>query len=273
MFLRSISGLYSHFEVTETMLRYFIRKVHGRRRLVRPRVIIGVPIGITQVERRAVREPAESAGAREVYFIEEPVAAAIGAGVPVMEPKANMVVDIGGGTTEVAIISLGGIVYCRSVRVAGDRMDEAIVEHIKRTYRLLIGTATAETIKTNIGYAHASDKVDTIEVKGRDLRTGIPKILTMDSEEVREAILEQINTIVRTVHIALEQAPPELAADLVDRGITLAGGGALLKGLDTLLKSATKLPIVIADDPLSVVAVGAGKALTNLQSLKNLATR
>jgi rod shape-determining protein MreB len=152
-------------------------------------------------------------------------------------------------------------------------MDEAIVEHIKRTYRLLIGTATAETIKTNIGYAHASDKVDTIEVKGRDLRTGIPKILTMDSEEVREAILEQINTIVRTVHIALEQAPPELAADLVDRGITLAGGGALLKGLDTLLKSATKLPIVIADDPLSVVAVGAGKALTNLQSLKNLATR
>jgi rod shape-determining protein MreB len=263
-------GVIADFEVTEAMLRYFIRKVHGRRRLVRPRVIIGVPIGINQVERRAVRESAESAGVREVYFIEEPVAAAIGAGLPVMEPKANMVVDIGGGTTEVAVISLGGIVYCRSVRVAGDRMDEAIVEHIKRTYQLLIGTATAEIIKTTIGNASANKRVDTLEIKGRDLGTGIPKILTMDSEEVREAISEQINTIVRTVHIALEQTPPELAADLVDRGITLAGGGALLKGLDTLLRAATKLPIAIADDPLSVVAVGAGKALTNLQLLKDL---
>lgn len=265
-------GVIADFEVTETMLRYFIRKVHGRRRLVRPRIIIGVPLGITQVEKRAVRESAESAGAREVYFIEEPVAAAIGAGLPVTEPKANMIVDIGGGTTEVAVISLGGIVYCQSVRVAGDRMDEAIVEHIKRNYRLLIGAATAEIIKTNIGNAYASDNVDTIEVKGRDLASGIPKILTMDSEEVREAISEQINTIVRTVRIALEQTPPELAADLVDRGIVLAGGGALLKGLDALLKSATKLPIVIADDPLSVVALGAGKALTNLQLLKDLGT-
>jgi rod shape-determining protein MreB len=265
-------GVIADFEVTEAMLRYFIRKVHGRRRLVRPRVIIGVPIGITQVEKRAVRESAKSAGAREVYFIEEPVAAAIGAGLPVTEPKANMVVDIGGGTTEVAVISLGGIVYCQSVRVAGDRMDEAIVEHIKRSYQLLIGTATAEIIKTNIGNAYASDNVDTIEVKGRDLASGIPKILTMDSDEVREAISEQIKTIVRTVHIALEQTPPELAADLVDRGIVLAGGGALLKGLDALLKSATMLPIVIADDPLSVVAVGAGKALTNLQLLKDLGT-
>jgi len=246
--------------------------VHGRRRLVRPRVIIGVPIGITQVEKRAVLESAKSAGAREVYFIEEPVAAAIGAGLPVTEPKANMVVDIGGGTTEVAVISLGGIVYCQSVRVAGDRMDEAIVEHIKRSYQLLIGTATAEVIKTNIGNAYASDNVDTIEVKGRDLASGIPKVLSMDSDEVREAISEQINTIVRTVHIALEQTPPELAADLVDRGIVLAGGGALLKGLDALLKSATMLPIVIADDPLSVVAVGAGKALRNLPLLKDLGT-
>ena len=265
-------GVIADFEVTEAMLRYFIRKVHGRRRLVRPRIIIGVPIGITQVEKRAVRESAESAGAREVYFIEEPVAAAIGAGLPVTEPKANMVVDIGGGTTEVAVISLGGIVYCQSVRVAGDRMDEAIVEHIKRSYQLLIGTATAEVIKTNIGNAYASDNVDTIQVKGRDLASGIPKILTMDSDEVREAISEQINTIVRTVHIALEQTPPELAADLVDRGIVLAGGGALLKGLDALLKSATMLPIVIADDPLSVVAVGAGKALSNLPLLKDLGT-
>lgn len=265
-------GVIADFEVTEAMLRYFIRKVHGRRRLVRPRIIIGVPIGITQVEKRAVRESAESAGAREVYFIEEPVAAAIGAGLPVTEPKASMVVDIGGGTTEVAVISLGGIVYCQSVRVAGDRMDEAIVEHIKRSYKLLIGTATAEAIKTNIGNAYASDNVDTIEVKGRDLASGIPKILTMDSDEVREAMSEQINTIVRTVHIALEQTPPELAADLVDRGIVLAGGGALLKGLDALLKSATMLPIVIADDPLSVVAVGAGKALSNLPLLKDLGT-
>ena len=265
-------GVIADFEVTEAMLRYFIRKVHGRRRLVRPRIIIGVPIGITQVEKRAVRESAESAGAREVYFIEEPVAAAIGAGLPVTEPKANMVVDIGGGTTEVAVISLGGIVYCQSVRVAGDRMDEAIVEHIKRSYQLLIGTATAEVIKTNIGNAYASDNVDTIQVKGRDLASGIPKILTMDSDEVREAISEQINTIVRTVHIALEQTPPELAADLVDRGIVLAGGGALLKGLDALLKSATMLPIVIADDPFSVVAVGAGKALSNLSLLKDLGT-
>ncbi len=265
-------GVIADFEITEAMLRHFIRKVHGRRRLVRPRIIIGVASGITQVEKRAVRESAESAGAREVYFIEEPMAAAIGAGLPVTEPKASMVVDIGGGTTEVAVISLGGIVYCKSVRVAGDRMDEAIVEHIKRKYQLLIGTGTAEIIKTTIGNAYRRDLVATIEVKGRSLVSGIPKILSMDSDEVREAISEQINAIVQTVLIALEQTPPELAADLVDRGIVLAGGGALLKNLDFLLRSETMLPIAIAEDPLSVVAVGAGKALSNLSLLKDLAT-
>jgi rod shape-determining protein MreB len=264
-------GVIADFEITEAMLRHFIRKVHGRRRLVRPRIIIGVASGITQVEKRAVRESAESAGAREVYFIEEPMAAAIGAGLPVTEPKASMVVDIGGGTTEVAVISLGGIVYCKSVRVAGDRMDEAIVEYIKRKYQLLIGTGTAEIIKTTIGNAYRRDRVATIEVKGRSLVSGIPKILSMDSDEVREAISEQINAIVQTVLIALEQTPPELAADLVDRGIVLAGGGALLKNLDVLLRSETMLPIAMAKDPLSVVAVGAGKALSNLSLLKDLA--
>lgn len=265
-------GVIADFEITEAMLRHFIRKVHGRRRLVRPRIIIGVASGITQVEKRAVRESAESAGAREVYFIEEPMAAAIGAGLPVTEPKASMVVDIGGGTTEVAVISLGGIVYCKSIRVAGDRMDEAIVEHIKRKYQLLIGTGTAEIIKTTIGNAYRSDHVATIEVKGRSLVSGIPKILSIDSDEVRKAISEQINAIVQTVLIALEQTPPELAADLVDRGIVLAGGGALLKNLDVLLRSETMLPITMAEDPLSVVAVGAGKALSNLSLLKNFAT-
>lgn len=265
-------GVIADFEITEAMLRHFIRKVHGRRRLVRPRIIIGVASGITQVEKRAVRESAESAGAREVYFIEEPMAAAIGAGLPVTEPKASMVVDIGGGTTEVAVISLGGIVYCKSVRVAGDRMDEAIVEHIKRKYQLLIGTGTAEIIKTTIGNAYRRDRVATIDVKGRSLVSGIPKILSMDSDEVREAISEQINAIVQTVLIALEQTPPELAADLVDRGIVLAGGGALLKNLDVLLRSETMLPIAMAKDPLSVVAVGAGKALSNLSLLKDLAS-
>jgi rod shape-determining protein MreB len=253
------------------MLRYFIRKVHDRRLLVRPRVIIGVPSGITQVEKRAVRESAESAGVREVYFIEEPMAAAIGAGLPVTEPRASMVVDIGGGTTEVAVISLGGIVYCKSVRVAGDRMDEAIMEYIKRKYKLLIGAGTAEFIKINVGVAVPGDQLITVEVKGRDLVSGIPKVLTMDSDEVREAISEQINTIVETVRIALEQTPPELAADLIDTGIVLTGGGAMLKSLDLLLREKTHLPIFVSEDPLSAVAVGAGRALSNLSILKSLA--
>jgi len=263
-------GVIADFEITEAMLRHFIRKVHNRRALVRPRIIISVPSGITQVEKRAVRESAESAGAREVYLIEEPMAAAIGAGLPITEPTANMVVDIGGGTTEVAVISLAGIVYCKSVRVGGDKMDESILQHIKRKYNLLIGERTSEIIKTTIATAYPTDQVETIEVKGRDLVTGIPKILTIDSEEVRLAITEQIETIVETVRIALEQTPPELAADIVDKGIVLTGGGALLKNLDKLLRQETGLPITITEDPLSTVVLGSGKALDNLAILKEV---
>jgi rod shape-determining protein MreB len=240
---------------------------------VRPRIVISVPSGITQVERRAVRESAESAGAREVYLIEEPMAAAIGADLPITEPIANMIVDIGGGTTEVAVISLAGIVYCKSVRVAGDKMDEAILQHIKRKYNLLIGEHTAELIKTTIGMAYPSDTIEKMEVKGRDLVTGIPKILTIDSEEVRIAISEQIETITGAVKTALEQTPPELAADIVDRGIVLAGGGALLKNMDILLREETGLPIVVAEDPLSTVVLGCGKALDNLSILREVTTQ
>ena len=263
-------GVIADFEITEAMLRHFIRKVHNRTTLVRPRIIISVPSGITQVEKRAVRESAESAGAREVYLIEEPMAAAIGAGLPITEPTSNMIVDIGGGTTEVAVISLSGIVYSKSVRVAGDKMDEAILQHIKRKYNLLIGLGTAEIIKTTIGNAYPSDHVETIEVKGRDLVTGIPKILTIDSDEVRKAISEQVETIVETVRIALEQTPPELAADIVDTGIVLAGGGSLLKGLDVLLREETKLPITVTENPLLTVVLGTGKALDNISILKEI---
>jgi rod shape-determining protein MreB len=263
-------GVIADFEITEAMLRHFIRKVHNRTTLVRPRIIICVPSGITQVEKRAVRESAESAGAREVFLIEEPMAAAIGAGLPITEPTSNMVVDIGGGTTEVAVISLAGIVYSKSVRVGGDKMDEAILQHIKRKYNLLIGLSTAEIIKTTSGNAFPSDHVETIEVKGRDLVTGIPKILTIDSDEVRKSISEQVETIVETVRIALEQTPPELAADIVDRGIVLTGGGALLKDLDVLLREETKLPITITEDPLSTVVLGSGKALDNMAVLREV---
>jgi rod shape-determining protein MreB and related proteins len=266
-------GVIADFEITEAMLRHFIRKVHNRRTLVRPRIIICVPSGITQVEKRAVRESAESAGAREVFLIEEPMAAAIGAGLPITEPTCNMVVDIGGGTTEVAVISLAGIVYSKSVRVGGDKMDEAILQHIKRKYNLLIGISTSEIIKTGIGNAYASDQVETIEVKGRDLVTGIPKILTIDSDEIRQAISEQVEAIVETVRIALEQTPPELAADIVDSGIVLAGGGALLKNLDILLREETKLPVTITEDPLSTVVLGSGRALDNINMLKEVTIR
>lgn len=266
-------GVIADFEITEAMLRYFIRGVHNRRTLVRPRIIICVPSGITQVEKRAVRESAESAGAREVYLIEEPMAAAIGAGLPITEPTANVIVDIGGGTTEVAVISLAGIVYSKSVRVAGDKMDEAIVQHLKRRYNLLIGIRTAEIIKTTIGNAFPTDQIDSIEVKGRDLVTGIPKILTIDSEEISKSISEQVETIVETVRIALEQTPPELAADVVDRGIVLTGGGSLLKNLDVLLREETKLPVSTAEDPLSTVVLGSGKALDNLSILKEVAIK
>ena len=264
-------GVIADFDVTERMLRYFIEKVHNRRRLLRPRIIIAVPSGITQVEKRAVRESAESAGAREVYLIEEPMAAAIGAGLPITEPTCNMVIDIGGGTTEVAVISLAGIVYSRSMRVAGDEMDAAIIQYIKRKYNLLIGERTAEIIKTTIGNAYPDlENVETIEVKGRDLVSGIPKILAIDSEEIRVAISEQIDAILETTKIALEQTPPELSADIVDSGIVLTGGGALLKNLDKLLKEETGLPITVTEDPLSTVVLGSGKALDSIEILKQV---
>jgi rod shape-determining protein MreB len=265
-------GVIADFEVTEAMLKHFIRKVHNNRRtMVRPRIVIAVPSGITQVEKRAVKESAESAGARDVFLIEEPMAAAIGAGLPITEPTCNMIVDIGGGTTEVAVISLAGIVYSRSLRVAGDKMDAAISQYIKRKYNLLIGERTSEIIKTTIGNAYpAPDDLETIEVKGRDLVSGIPKILAIDSEEIRVAISDQIDSIVEIVKIALEQTPPELAADIVDRGIVLTGGGALLKGLDRLLREESGLPITVAEEPLSTVAMGCGMSLDKIDILKKV---
>ena len=263
-------GVIADFEITETMLRYFIRRAHNRQFLVRPRIIIAVPSGVTQIEKRAVQEAAQSAGAREVFLIEEPMAAAMGAELPITEPTCNTIVDIGAGTTEVAVISLGGTVYARSVRVAGDRMDEAILQHIKREYNLLIGLQTAELVKITVGNACQTDKVECIEVKGRDLVTGIPKMLTIDSEEVRRSISEQLDAIIQTVRIGLEQTPPELSADVIDKGLFLAGGGALLKNLDVLLRAETRLPVTITDDPLTAVVLGAAKVLGNLSLLKEI---
>jgi len=263
-------GVIADFETTEAMLRHFILRVHNRRTFVRPRMIISIPSGITPVERRAVKETAESAGAREVYLIEEPMAAAIGAGLPITEPVSSMVVDIGGGTTEVAVISLAGIVYANSVRVAGDRIDNAIVQYMKRKYSLLIGERTGEMIKITIGCAYPEDEIRTVDVKGRDIISGIPKIVEINSEEVTEAMSEPIGVIIDAIREALENAPPELAGDIVDRGIVLAGGGALLRNLDVLLREKTGLPITIADDPLSAVARGAGKALDELHILKEV---
>ena len=265
-------GVIAHFEVTEKMISNFIRKVHNNRKtLVRPRVVIAVPSGITQVEKRAVRDSAESAGAREVFLIEEPMAAAIGVDLPVQEPTGNMIIDIGGGTTEVAIISMSGIVYSKSVRIAGDEMDEAIVNYVKKKYNLLIGERTAEEVKIQIGSAYPMKKGMTMEVKGRDLVAGIPKTLIISDEEVREAMTETFGTIVEAVKIALERTPPELAADIVDKGVVVAGGGSLIQGLDTLLKEATDLPITLAIDPLSAVVLGAGKVLSDPKLLKKVA--
>ena len=263
-------GVIANFEITEAMIKYFIRKVHNRKTLVRPRVVIGVPSGITQVEKRAVRDSAASAGAREVYLMEEPMAAAIGVGLPIASPTGNMIVDIGGGTTEVAVISLSGIVYSRSVRVAGDEMDEAIINYIKRKYNLLIGERTAEEIKIKIGSAYPLEEKLEMEVKGRDLVAGIPKVLIINDEEIREALAEPVSTIVENVKIALERTPPELAADIIDKGIVMAGGSSMLKGLDLLLREETGLPIILAEDPLSAVALGTGKALDELELLKKV---
>ncbi len=263
-------GVIADFDITEAMLKHFIHRVHNRRALVRPRIIVSIPSGITQVERRAVRETVESAGAREMYFIEEPMAAAIGAGLPVMEPTSSMVVDIGGGTTEVAIISLGNIVYSKSVRIAGDRMDDEIVQYMKRKYNLLIGERSAEIIKMTIGCAYPDRELRILDVKGRSLIRGIPTIVEINSEEVRESIMEPVNIIIATIKNVLENAPPELAGDIVERGIVLTGGGALLKNLDLLIKEETGLPIAVADDPLSVVARGAGMALDHIDVLKEV---
>ncbi|MDY6861586.1 MAG: rod shape-determining protein [Thermodesulfobacteriota bacterium] len=263
-------GVIADFEVTEAMISYFIRKAHNRRSLVRPRIIISVPSGITQVEKRAVRETAISAGAREIYLIEEPMAAAIGSELPVDEAEGCMIVDIGGGTTEVAVISLSGIVYCQSVRVGGDKMDEYIINYIKRKHNLLVGERTAEIIKITLATAYPEEEIRVADVKGRDLIAGIPKTIEITSEEILQALDEPINSIVAAVRITLEKVPPELAADIVDRGITLAGGGALLKNLDILLKEETGLTITVAKDPLTAVVRGAGKVLDELPLLRKV---
>jgi rod shape-determining protein MreB len=263
-------GVIADFDITEEMLRYFIHKVHNRKTLVRPRIVICVPSGITQVEKRAVKESAESAGAREVYLIEEPMAAAIGAGLPITEASGNMIVDIGGGTTEVAVISLAGIVYAKSVRVGGDKLDEAIIQYIKRKYNLLVGERMAEQIKLEIGEAYPGETVRVMDVKGRDLVSGIPKTTEINSDEIREALSEPVNAIIEAVRICLERTPPELAADIVDKGIVLAGGGALLSNLDVLIREETALPVVIAEDPLSCVVLGSGKVLDELALLRKV---
>lgn len=264
-------GVIADFDITGEMLRYFIAKVHNRKSFISPRIIIGVPSGITQVEQRAVRDAAETSGAREVYLIGEPMAAAIGVGLPITEPSGNMIVDIGGGTTDVAVISLYGIVYSKAVRVGGDKMDESIINYIKRKYNLLVGERTAELIKMEIGSAYRVDNDErSMEVKGRDLVSGIPKTLILDEDEAREALREPVTAIVNTIKLALENTPPELSADIVDRGIVLAGGGALLRGIDLLLREETGLPIILAEDPLAAVVIGVGKALDEIDLLKKI---
>jgi len=263
-------GVIADFEVTEAMLRHFITKVHKRKKWVRPRTVICVPSGITQVERRAVKESAESAGAREVYLIEEPMAAGIGAGLPITEPTGNMVVDIGGGTTEVAVISLAGIVFSRSVRVGGDKIDESIIQYIRRKYNMLIGERMAEEIKIRIGAAAPLEEPEIMLIKGRDTVAGVPQTLEINSEEIREALTEPVNAILDAVRIALERTPPELAADIVDKGIMLTGGGALLRNLDSLMRHETGLPITVVEDPLTCVVRGSGMVLDNLTLLREV---
>ena len=263
-------GVIADFEMAEKMLRHFITKAHNRSTFVRPRIIIGVPSRITQVEQRAVRDSAELAGAREVYLIEEPVASAIGAGLPITEPSGNMVVDIGGGTTDIAVLSLGGIVYSESVKVAGDRMDDAIMNYVKKKYNLLIGDHMAERIKVEIGSAYPFEEKKTMMVKGRDLISGIPRTLVLDDSEIREALYEPISTIVNAIKVALENTPPELAGDIIDCGIVLTGGGSMLWGMDTRLREETGLPIITVDDPLTSVVLGVGKILDELDLLRKV---
>ena len=263
-------GVIADFEMAEKMLRHFITKAHNRSTFVRPRIIIGVPSRITQVEQRAVRDSAELAGAREVYLIEEPVAAAIGAGLPITEPSGNMVVDIGGGTTDIAVLSLGGIVYSESVKVAGDRMDDAIMNYVKKKYNLLIGDHMAERVKVEIGSAYPFAEKKTMMVKGRDLISGIPRTLVIDDSEIREALYEPISTIVNAIKVALENTPPELAGDIIDCGIVLTGGGSMLWGMDTRLREETGLPIITVDDPLTSVVLGVGKILDELDQLRKV---
>jgi rod shape-determining protein MreB len=257
-------GVIADFEITEVMLREFIKKSQKKRFFIRPRIVISVPSGITEVERRAVTDSAQNAGAREVYLVAEPIAAAIGVGLPVDKPSGNMIIDIGGGTTEIAVIALNGIVTDISIRIGGDEMDEVIVQHVKKAYNLLIGDQTAEHVKMVIGAATKMDKEEEMEIKGRDLVSGIPKTLRISSMEIREALAEPLSQIVAALRTALERTPPELAADIVDRGIVMTGGGSLLKGIDTLLKEETNLPINVVEDPLTCVVLGSGKILGNL---------
>ncbi|MBN2058451.1 MAG: rod shape-determining protein [Candidatus Saganbacteria bacterium] len=263
-------GVIADFEITETMLRHFINKSHNRSAFVRPRIVVGVPSGITGVEKRAVLDAALHAGAREAYLVEEPMAAAIGANLPVSEAQGSMIVDIGGGTTEVAVLALGGIVVSKSIRVAGDEMDEAIVSHCRKNYNLLIGERTAEQIKIDIGSAYPLSEERTIEVRGRDLVTGLPKTLTLTSSEIRDALSDPVSTVVDAVRMTLEKTPPELAADIMDRGIVMAGGGSLLRGLDKYLAQETDMSVYVVDDPISCVAYGTGKILEEIDTLKKV---
>ncbi len=262
------NGVIADFEVTQAMIKHFIRKVHNRRSLLHPRIVIGIPSGITEVEKRAVRESAEQAGAREVKLLEEPMAAAIGAGLPIDEPFGNMIVDIGGGTTEVAVISLGGMVVSRSLDVAGDELDEAIIQYFRRKYNLIIGEATGEDVKIKIGSVFPLPEEQSMEVKGRDQVSGLPRTVTVTSSEIRQALAEPIRMIVGVVKETLEETPPELAADLVDRGIVMAGGGSLLRGLSDLLSQETDLPVTVSMDPLTCVVIGCGRYLEELDNIK-----
>jgi rod shape-determining protein MreB and related proteins len=263
-------GVIADFKVTERMLNYFIQKAHGRKMLVHPRIVIGVPSEITQVEKRAVMDSAYRAKASEVHLVEQAMVAAIGAGLPITEPSGNMVVDIGGGTTDVAVISLSGIVYSRSVRVAGNEMDDAVMQFLKRKYNLLIGERTAETIKIEVGSGYPLDKPLTMEIKGRNLIEGVPRTITIDDSEIREALSESVATIVNAIRVALERTPPELSADISDRGIVLTGGGALLKNLDKRIREETGLPVSIADDPLASVVLGTGRMLSDFRLLRKI---